>query len=168
MQAKRTPRARAGEPRPRTRRRPQADSVERTLQQVGDDWTFLILREAFFGVRRFDELQRNLSAAPSILSQRLRRLVAHGILARVRYQERPPRSEYRLTEKGLDLYPVIVLMMRWGDRWLDGGRGPPLRLRHLSCGHDMRPRLTCDGCGEPVEARDVEWRGGRGAAPAGR
>ena len=165
MQAKYTLHPSAGEPqgRVRARRRPQADSVERTLQQVGDHWTFLILREAFFGVRRFDELQCNLSAAPSVLSQRLRRLVAHGILERVRYQERPPRSEYRLTDKGLDLYPVIVLMMRWGDRWLDGGRGAPLRLRHLPCGHDMRPHLTCDGCGAPVEAREVEWRRGRGA-----
>jgi DNA-binding HxlR family transcriptional regulator len=146
------------------RKRPQVDSVERTLAQAGDTWTFLILREAFFGVRRFDQMQKNLSAAPNILTDRLRKLVANGLLDRVQYLERPPRFEYRLTEKGLDLYPVVVMMMNWGDRWLDQEEGAPLHLTHKSCGKRSRPVVVCDCCGEPIAARDMSWR----TAPAAR
>jgi DNA-binding HxlR family transcriptional regulator len=131
---------------------------------VGDAWTFLILREAFFGVRRFDQFQTALSAAPNILTDRLKKLVANGILDKRRYQERPPRFEYRLTDKGRDLYPAIVLMMRWGDRWLDYGEGEPLLLVHGTCGKVSRPSLVCDRCSEPIEARAMKWRPG----PAGR
>jgi DNA-binding HxlR family transcriptional regulator len=146
------------------RKRPHVDSVERTLAQAGDTWTFLILREAFFGVRRFDQLQKNLSAAPNILTDRLRKLVANGLLDRVQYLERPPRFEYRLTEKGLDLYPVVVMMMNWGDRWLDKEEGAPLHLVHKACGKRSRPVVVCDCCGEPIAARDMSWR----TAPAAR
>ena len=140
--------------------RPRVDSVERTLSQVGDAWTFLILREAFFGARRFDAFQKALSAAPNILADRLKKLVGHGILEKHRYQERPPRFEYRLTEKGRDLYPGIVLMMRWGDRWLDQGKGAPLLLVHATCGKVSRPVLVCDRCHEPIDARVMKWRPG--------
>ncbi len=143
--------------------RPVADSVERALAQVGDAWTFLILREAYFGVRRFDGFQRRLTAAPTVLTDRLKKLVANGLMDRVAYSERPPRFEYRLTEKGRDLYPAIVLLMRWGDRWLGGEAGPPLDLVHRTCGEATRPRLDCDRCGEPIEARDMDWRPGPGA-----
>jgi DNA-binding HxlR family transcriptional regulator len=148
--------------RPSTRARPPVDSVERTLSQVGDAWTFLILREAFFGVRRFDGFQKTLSAAPNILTDRLKKLVANGILAKRQYQERPPRFEYRLTEKGRDLYPGIVLMMRWGDRWLDEGKGTPLLLVHQPCGKVSRPVLVCDRCHERVDVRAMTWRPGPG------
>lgn len=144
-------------------KRPRVDSVERFLSHAGDAWTFLVLREAFFGVRRFDEFQRNLSAAPNILTDRLKKMVAHGVLAREQYQDRPPRFEYRLTEKGLDIYPAIVLMMRWADRWLDEGKGAPLRLVHATCGKTSRPVLVCDVCREPVTARTMTWRPGPGA-----
>ena len=133
--------------------RPRVDSVERALAQVGDAWTFLILREAYFGVRRFDGFQRRLSAAPTVLTDRLKKLVANGLMKRVEYQARPPRFEYRLTEKGVDLYPAIVLLMRWGDKWLDGGGGAPLELVHRICGEVTRPLLDCDRCGRAIEAR---------------
>lgn len=145
--------------------RPDVDSVERFLSQAGDAWTFLVLREAFFGVRRFDGFQKNLGAAPNILTDRLKKLVANGLLERSPYQDRPPRFEYRLTPKGLDLYPAIVLMMRWGDRWLDEGKGAPLLLTHTSCGKVSRPVLVCDVCRESVTAHDVRWRPGPGAKP---
>ena len=132
-------------------------SVARTLEIAGEWWTFLILRDLFKGVRRFDDMQRNTGIARNILSDRLRTLVEHGIVDRRRYQERPERFEYRLTEKGIDLYPVIIALMRWGDRWEFAG-GPPVILTHKACGHDVMPELTCPDCGQPVGARDMRWR----------
>jgi DNA-binding HxlR family transcriptional regulator len=141
-----------------SRARPRVDSVERTLAQVGDAWSFLILREAFFGVRRFDSFLKNLGAAPTVVTDRLRKLVQFEVLERTQYQDRPARFEYRLTPKGMDLYPAIVLLMRWGDRWLDDGNGAPLTLIHRPCGAGCRPVLVCDGCGGPVRASDMDWR----------
>lgn len=144
-------------------KRPKPCSVERALSQAGDAWTFLILREAFFGARRFDQFQAQLAAAPNILTDRLKKLVVNDLLEKRRYQERPPRFEYRLTEKGIDLYPAIVLQMRWGDRWLDQGRGAPLLLVHKKCGKVSRPVLICDCCGKPIAAHDMGWKPGPGA-----
>jgi DNA-binding HxlR family transcriptional regulator len=143
--------------------RPRVDSVERALSEVGDAWTFLILREAFFGVRRFDGFQSVLPVAPNILTDRLKKLVSNGILERRRYQARPPRFEYRLTDKGHDLYPAIVLLMRWGDRWLATRKGAPLLLVHGPCGKLSRPVLVCDRCRQPIEARRMRWRPGPAA-----
>jgi DNA-binding HxlR family transcriptional regulator len=143
--------------------RPSVDSVERFLSQAGDTWTFLILREAFFGVRRFDEILKNLSVAPNTLTDRLKRLVVNGILEKRPYQGRRLLFEYRLTEKGLDLYPYIVMMIQWGDRWLDKGKGPPLLLVHKSCGKVSHPVIRCDQCNQPIRARDMTWRPGPGA-----
>lgn len=140
-----------------TKHRPVKDSVERALSQVGDSWTFLILREAFFGVRRFDAIQRQLEVAPSILTNRLRKLVENGLLDRIPYQERPTRFEYRLTEKGRDLYPTITALMSWGDRWLSEG-SPPLTLIHLLCGHETHPKVVCDACSQPLTAGDMDWQ----------
>jgi DNA-binding HxlR family transcriptional regulator len=131
-------------------------SVARTLEIAGEWWTFLILRDLFKGVRRFDDMQRNTGIARNILSDRLRTLVEHGIIERRRYQERPERFEYRLTEKGIDLYPVIIALMRWGDRW--ELESPPVVLTHKGCGHDVMPQLTCPDCGDQVGARDMRWR----------
>ncbi len=142
--------------------RPAQDSVERALAEVGDHWTFLVLREAFFGVRRFDEIQTNIGVSPAVLAGRLKRLVAAHVLDRVAYSERPPRFEYRLTDKGLDLYQVIAALVRWGDRWLDGGAGAPLVLEHR-CGHAPDLVLRCDGCGEELDARAMRWSPGPGA-----
>ena len=119
-----------------------------------------MLRESYFDVRRFDGFVRNLKAAPSIVTDRLKRLVGFGLLERLLYCDRPPRYEYRLTEKGLDLYPAIVLLMRWGDRWLDEGNGPPLTLTHRLCDSPVSPVLTCNVCGKPINARDMDWQCG--------
>ena len=131
---------------------------------VGDRWTLLVLREAFLRRRRFDEMQRDLGIARNILADRLQRLVAEGLLDCERCQDRPERFEYRLTDKGLDLYPALVALMAWGDRHAADDVGPPVELVHRGCGQVSHPRLACDRCGEPVGARDMVARPGPGAA----
>jgi DNA-binding HxlR family transcriptional regulator len=145
--------------------RPGTCSVGNAMEILGERWTMLILREAFYGVRRFTELQRNLGIARNILSARLQLLVRAGVLERRLYQADPERYEYRLTAAGHDLYPVVVAIMRWGDKHLAGGDGPPLVLRH-TCGHDASPVLTCSHCNEELHARDVTPEPGPGARPA--
>src|ERR671919_3186160 len=103
-------------------------SVARTLEVIGDRWTILILRDAFYGVRRFDDLRRGLGVARNILTDRLSKLVEHGVLERVPYQDPPPRFEYRLTEKGRDLWHVVTAVRQWGDRWA-APDGPPRKRR---------------------------------------
>ncbi len=142
-----------------------ACSVDRALQILGDRWTFLILRESFFGVRRYGELARNLGCSRTILSVRLRRLVDGGVMERHRYRTDPDHHEYRLTHAGMELYPAIVALMRWADEHLSGAEGPPLLLRHLPCGADTVPVLICSGCGEPLHANDIEPHPGPGAEP---
>lgn len=134
--------------------RPTTCSIARAMELLGERWTMLILREAFWGVRRFSELQRNLGIARNILSSRLQALVAAGILERQLYRVEPERYEYVLTEKGRDLYPAIVAIMRWGDKHLSEGEAPPLVLRH-TCGADAAPHLTCSHCGEAMDPRQV-------------
>ncbi|MGB3472602.1 MAG: helix-turn-helix domain-containing protein [Erythrobacter sp.] len=155
------PRETAENTREKGRKRPEADSVERALDQVGDKWSFLILREAYFGVRRFDALQTNTGAAPSILTKRLKKMVADGLLQKRPYCERPVRYEYRVTPKGLALYPAIILFMQWGDDWLGDEEGPPLTLIHRPCGHVFQPELRCNHCSEPVTAHSMDWRPSR-------
>ncbi len=133
----------------------QRCSVARTLSVVGDRWTMLILREAFMRTRRFDDFQRLTGAPRPILAERLTTLVDEGVLERRPYGNHPSRFEYRLTEKGLDLYPVIVSLLSWGDRWMGDVDGPPVELRHTGCGHVMHPELACPECGEWLAARDV-------------
>ena len=122
---------------------------------LGDRWTLLILRDAFLGTRRFEDFQAQLGATRHLLADRLRKLVAHGVLSRERYCEHPPRFEYRLTEKGRDLYPVIIGLVRWGDRWMADETGPPLELIHRDCGHSMMPEMHCPKCSQQLKARDV-------------
>ena len=130
-------------------------SVARTLAVVGERWTMLILREAFLGRRRFDEFQQGTGIARNILSSRLRDLVRDGILDRARSEGDNGRVEYRLTRKGLELYPVLIAMMRWGDMWLSGESGPPMTLMHRTCGAKMTPDMVCSHCGEHLTAREV-------------
>lgn len=141
-------------------------SVERTLDLIGDRWTFLILREAFFGVRRFGQLARNLKISRNLLSERLQKLVAAGVLQRRRYRTDPTRYEYRLTPSGRDLYPAIVALMHWGDKHLAGPEGPPLLLRHRPCGIDTIPLFVCLHCGTPIKATDIDPHPGPGAFTA--
>ena len=129
-------------------------SVGRAAEFIGDKHTVLILREAFLRERRFDRIQRNTGIARNILSDRLNKLVNAGILNRQLYQERPPRYEYRLTEKGIDLWPILVSLMEWGRK--HGGGDEMILLRHRGCGALMTPHLACPECGEVLGARDVE------------
>lgn len=141
----------------------RACSVARTLDIVADPWTFLVMREAWFGVRRFDQFRANLGMPRGTLSARLEHLVREGLFRRVRYQSLPDRFEYRMTRKGGDLYPSMVVMMHWGDRWLAGPKGPPLRLRHLECGQYCHGEVVCSHCGGAVVAAEVTARPGPGA-----
>jgi DNA-binding HxlR family transcriptional regulator len=145
----------------------QADSVGRTLGLVGERWTLLILREAFFGVRRYGQLARNLGIPRPTLSGRLRTLVDAGLLQRVPYATGPDRHESRLTRVGIDLFPSIVALMRWGDAHLAGPEGPPVVLRHDECGDVADPYLACRGCGGEVDARNVTPERGAGFVPEG-
>ena len=132
---------------------------------IGERSTFLVLREGFNGVRRFDDMQRRTGMPRQVLSQRLARLVSEGLLRRVPYRESGERSrdEYRLTDKGLDLYPVLVALMQWGDRYAVGSAGPQVLLRHRDCGEPLRMQMACDA-GHIVEsARDVTPVPGPGA-----
>ena len=132
-------------------------SVAGTLAVVGEKWSLLVLREAFLGVRRFADFQRVLGAPKAVLTDRLATLVGHGVLARVPYQAEGERQrhEYRLTEKGLDLYPALVALMEWGDRYLTEDGVPPLALRHRDCGAPVHLALVCDEGHELGGAREV-------------
>ncbi|MEM1315622.1 MAG: helix-turn-helix domain-containing protein, partial [Pseudomonadota bacterium] len=130
-------------------------TVARATELVGEPWTLMILREMFLRSRRFDELQKYTGASPHLLSQRLKRMEAEGIVVRRRYQERPPRDEYRLTEKGRDLWPVIIALKTWGDKWRDPDGIDPVVIVHKGCGKVTRPSLVCSECGEPMEAHDA-------------
>lgn len=140
----------------------QPCSVARALSVIGDRWTMLILRNAFVGIRRFDDFQANLGVTRHVLSDRLKRLVEHEILKRTPYQDRQERFEYRLTEKGLELYPVLLTLTVWGDKWMDEGKGAPLDFYHPSCGHKFTPLLVCSECKEPVTAKTVKPMVGKG------
>ena len=135
-------------------------SIARACSVLGDRWTLLVLREAFLRTRRFEDFQRRLGAARNIVAQRLARLVEHGILERRPYQARPPRFEYRLTEKGRDLYPVLMALVRWGDRWMDAGEGAPVEHVHAACGRVMHAEPVCSECGERLDPREVTPRPG--------
>ncbi|MFZ5755441.1 MAG: winged helix-turn-helix transcriptional regulator [Pseudomonadota bacterium] len=130
-------------------------SAARTLSVVGDRWTMLIVRNAFLGTRRFDDFQSALGVTRHILADRLNRLVEAGVLKKVPYSDKPVRHEYRLTEKGRDLYPVLLALVRWGDTWLDEGHGPPVEFHHKRCGRKATPVLACSECGERLDPRDV-------------
>jgi DNA-binding HxlR family transcriptional regulator len=134
----------------------QVCSIARSLELIGERWTLLIVRDIFRGSRRFDDLQKGLGIARNVLANRLDRLVEEGILERRPYQERPPRDEYFLTEKGIDLWPVLVSLIKWGDKYepqqFDGL--PPVSIRHKECEGEIDEHFTCTECGTRVWARD--------------
>ncbi|MAC35629.1 MAG: transcriptional regulator [Haliea sp.] len=133
-------------------------SVARALSVVGERWTLLILRDAFLGTRRFEQFQHNLGITRHRLSERLGKLVEQGVLVRVPYSERPLRHEYRLTRKGLALYPVLMSLSRWGDEWMADERGAPLEYVHRRCGKRTHPQLSCSECGETLRPEHVQPR----------
>ena len=132
------------------------------MDLLGDWWTPLVLREAFYGIRRFDEFQRGLGIARNTLTDRLRRLVADGLLEKRPYQRDPVRYDYVLTEKGRDFFGIIAAMAAWGDRWLVDAEGPPVTLHHTACGQDTEARVVCACCGQPLRAEDTVMRMGPG------
>jgi DNA-binding HxlR family transcriptional regulator len=149
----------------RTSFEPMNCSVAQCLEVVGEWWSMLIIRDAFVGVRRFDDFQSRLGISRNILNVRLRTLVEAGVLERVPYQARPVRHEYRLTDKGRDLWPVLTTMREWGDTWA-APNGAPLEAVHDACGEVMHLKYTCDACGEPADRRSVRVRPGPGARPS--
>ncbi|TNC26898.1 winged helix-turn-helix transcriptional regulator [Amycolatopsis alkalitolerans] len=130
-------------------------SIARTMDLLGDWWTPLVLREAFYGVQRFDAFQQTLGIARNTLAERLRRLVGEGLLEKRPYQSEPVRYDYVLTEKGKDFFGVLAAMSRWGDRWLAGEEGVPVVFRHRACGHETHAEVVCAHCGAPLTAEDT-------------
>src|ERR1019366_3220426 len=131
--------------------------IAKTLEVVGDRWTMLVVREAFWGTRRFDDFQRNLGIARTVLTDRLGRLVDEGLLRKQCYHERPERFEYRLTEKGTDLWPVLMALLAWGDRHATEGP-PPVVVLHSGCGGGMGDRRMGTRCGAALGPLDVRGR----------
>jgi DNA-binding HxlR family transcriptional regulator len=140
-------------------------NIAAALEVVGEKWTFLVLREAFNGIRRFDDMQRRTGAPRQVLSSRLARLVAEGILRKVPYQEAGQRSrhEYRLTEKGIELYPMIAALLAWGDKYAAAPGGPAVELTHRDCGAPVFLQLACSDGHVLGSARDVTPVPGPGA-----
>ncbi|MGH8980072.1 MAG: winged helix-turn-helix transcriptional regulator [Acidimicrobiales bacterium] len=136
-------------------------SVAQCLEVVGEWWTMLIVRDAFWGVRRFEDFTSRLGISRNVLAQRLAHLVDLGVLAKVPYSEHPPRHEYRLTDKGRALWPVLTAMRQWGDTWA-APDGPPVVVEHRACGAAVGAVMTCAGCGERLGPRDVRLRPGPG------
>ncbi len=137
--------------------RGRPSSVSRALEVIGDRWSFLIIREAFYGATRFDQLQAELNIASNILTDRLARLVERGVFRKRKYQSTPERFEYLLTPMGADLHGPLIMMMAWSDRWRAGSE-PPMLLKHELCGKTFTPTVVCNRCGEPIHAYTMKYR----------
>jgi DNA-binding HxlR family transcriptional regulator len=138
-------------------------SMARTVSVIGDRWTLLILRDCFLRVRRFEDFQERLGITRPLLANRLKKLVDAFVLVKVPYQQRPVRYEYRLTPKGLDLYPIVMAIVHWGDVHMAGKTGRPLLHSHDLCGKDFDPVMVCSECGKPLSAKQVHVHPGPGA-----
>jgi DNA-binding HxlR family transcriptional regulator len=143
-------------------------SVQRTLAVVGEKWTMLLIRDCANGVHRFDDFRRHVGLSEAVLADRLRTLVAHGIFETRDYQEpgQRKRSEYRLTAKGWDLFPVLIALMQFGDKHLAPEAGPPWQVHHKACGHSVRAEVRCTHDGHVLTPRDTEAAPGPGARRA--
>jgi DNA-binding HxlR family transcriptional regulator len=140
-------------------------SIARTLEVIGERWTLLVIRDALFGLTRFDEFRTSLGIATNVLTARLDRLVSEGLLERRAYQIRPERHEYVLTDKGRELAPALLMLMRWGDRHYAAPSGPPRLAVHTGCGGELGEDFRCRRCAEYVDLPDIEFQQGPGAAP---
>jgi len=143
-------------------------SVARTIAVIGDRWTLLVLRDCFLRVRRFEDFQTRIGVTRHVLADRLRKLVRHGVLRRVPYQARPKRHEYILTQKGLDLYPIILAIVHWGDVHMVDERGRPRLHEHKSCRKMFDPVMVCSECGKPLSPLEVHVHLGPGANETGQ
>jgi DNA-binding HxlR family transcriptional regulator len=130
-------------------------SIARTVDLAGDWWTPLVMREALYGARRFEQFQRRLSISRNVLTARLDRLVREGLLERRQYQEHPVRHEYTPTEMGRDFFDVLAAMIAWGDRWLTGPEGPPIELRDRESGELVQPKVVNGRTGKPLDIRRI-------------
>lgn len=130
-------------------------SVARTLDVLRDPWTTLILRDIGIGISRFSRIQADLGISRRTLAERLAALVDQGVVQRAAYQEHPPRYDYHLTAKGVELAYVLLAMQAWGDRWTTDEAGPPIVWKHLKCGEFSTPTLACSECGEPLKAGEA-------------
>ncbi|MEU0068822.1 helix-turn-helix domain-containing protein [Streptomyces sp. NPDC006332] len=139
-----------------------ACSIARATDLFGDAWTALIMRDVLVGIQRFDELAQDLGLSRKVLAARLARLVEEGVLTREQYQTSPPREEYVATEKGRELYPVLLALMAWGDKWYAAPVGPPALVRHDTCGHVTTPVMACGACREPLTVADTTQLPGPG------
>jgi DNA-binding HxlR family transcriptional regulator len=137
-------------------------SIARSLEVIGEWWTLLILRDAFFGVTRFEEFQARLGIARNILAKRLDTLVEHGVLERRRYDDKRDRHDYVLTDRGKALWPVLVTIRQWGDEWVVGAGNEPVAMVHTACGKRTTAILTCDHCGGQLHGHDVRVVAGPG------
>ncbi len=149
----------------RTRFGDMACSIARTLDVVGEPWSPLILRNIYVGISRFDQIQQSLDISRKVLTERLKWLVENRVLERREYSSRPPRHEYALTAKGLELCDLLLVMVRWGDRWTAGEAGPPALYRHHACGEISHVELHCSVCDRRMGAADVDVLPGPGAEP---
>ncbi|MEU8180843.1 helix-turn-helix domain-containing protein [Micromonospora sp. NPDC049044] len=140
-----------------------ACSIARTLDVIGEPWSPLILRDIYAGTTRFEQLQRQLGISRKVLAERLSWLVGHGVLARREYSARPVRHEYTLTDKGTELCDLLLVLVRWGDRWTANDAGPPVLFRHHDCGEISHVELRCAQCGRPMHATDIDLLPGPGA-----
>lgn len=140
-------------------------SVAQSLEIIGEWWTLLIVRDAFFGVRRFEDFANRLGIARNVLTTRLETLVEAGVLERRVYDEARDRADYRLTDKGRALWPVLTAIRQWGDEWVLGEGNEPLLLRHTDCDHQTTAVMACDHCGEALDPRSVRPMPGPGADP---
>jgi DNA-binding HxlR family transcriptional regulator len=131
-------------------------SIARTMDVIGEPWSPLIVRNIFIGITRFDQLAESLGISRKVLAERLRWLTEKGVLDRRVYSRRPPRHQYVLTPKGLELVEVLMVMVAWGDKWLAGEAGPPALYRHHACGQISHVELRCSVCGEPMHATDID------------
>jgi len=138
-------------------------SIAQTLEIVGEHWTLLVLRDSFLGVRRFDDFVARLGIARNVLASRLDTLVDAGILERRPYDEARRRYDYVLTTKGLALWPVLTALRQWGDEWILGGGNEPILIEHRECGHLSHAVMTCDSCGQKLDAGSVLAVPGPGA-----
>ena len=141
-------------------------SVAHTLEIIGEWWTPLILRDGFLGVTRFGDFQERLGIARNVLTTRLETLVEHDVLKKVPYQDNPPRYDYKLTEKGRDLWLVVAALREWGDKWVLEGDGPPVQMVHRSCGHVTHIVPTCSECGGVLDPFELKATRGPGATVA--
>jgi len=143
----------------------RGSSVTRAIELIGDRWSILVVRDAFQGVRRFEDFLARTGASRATLTRRLRSLETGGILRRVASDDPPGHREYRLTDMGRDLFPLSLVAWNWERRWAPRGAGIPAKLRHAGCGHDIQPRVVCGHCGGAVTLRELEHRRGPGRLP---